>query len=167
MIELLRYGIWILGIMQIADILTWILKKTVTKIKKGDPVWKKVSWGITGILLISVLIIGKSTFAAVWLYYSEEGMTNYEKLEMVMIYLADIKYFRLLYNSYTYLRQKAGKDMTNEEKIGFGLACWAGVVITLAIYTLMKFGIMLALLFVGILLLVIIFAKPITFIIKK
>lgn len=164
---LLGYCIWWLGILQIADILTWLLKKAVRKIKKEDTIWKRVRWGIAIAILALILALRNNMEIYTWLYYGGTGMSNYEKLEMAMVYLADIKFFRLFYSSYISLRHKAEKDMTDEEKIGFGLACAVGVVITLAIYTLMKCGIMFALLFVAALLLACVFATPIKLIIRK
>lgn len=164
---LLGYCIWWLGILQAADFLTWVLKKAVRKIKKEDTVWKKVRWGIAVVILALILALRNNIEIYTWLYHGRTGMTNYEKLEMIIVCLADIKFFRLFYSSYVYLRHKAEKDMTDEEKINFGLACGVDVVITLAIYALMKCGIMFALLFVAALLLVSVFATPIKLIIKR
>lgn len=157
---LLTYGIWWLGILQAADVLTWLLKKAVKKIKKekikeitlkdekaeeektkeDDTVWKITRWGIVAAITMLVLVLKDNMEFCRWLYDSGEGISNYDKLDIVVVFLANIKFWRLFNSGYASLRHKAGKDMTEDEKIEFIAYSVFGIVIVMAIYILIKIG---------------------------
>lgn len=167
MAELFRYCIWLLGILQVADILTWGLKKAIKKRKKEAPFWRKVRWGIAAAMLVLVLALSQNPDVYAWLYFARKEMSNYEKLEMAMIYLANIKFWRLGYAMEVRLKSSQVNELSEEEKFNIGASCVVGGVMVGIIITLVKCGIMFALLFVAAMLLACIFAKPITLIIKK
>ena len=164
----LLYFAFFLGCMQIADSAIWALKKIFKKVKTKDLVWKKIQWGIAATVFLLILWLNSNADFRTWLLYGRELEGVYGKLRLGMMYLAIIKFFKTgAKMEIKDKEKKKGCELTKDEKfVCNSMAVFAGIFVAV-MATLSAGELMLFFILLGVVAFASIFAKPITFIIKK
>lgn len=164
----LLYFAFFLGCMQIADSAIWALKKIFKKVKTKDLVWKKIQWGIAATVFLLILWLNSNADFRTWLLYGRELEGVYGKLRLGMMYLAVIKTNRICLKLELKSREKQkGRELTKDEKFQSYSETVFYCIFMALIVTLSAGGLMLFFILLGVVAFASIFAKPITFIIKK
>lgn len=185
MMELITYTVWFLAIMQIADILTWILRRIESLIKKKYNTqenecefeekkdsktqniqkidkWKIVRWSIIIIALIVILYIWNESILYSWWFDTTKGKTNGEWVFFCLGYFAIPEFLRTFGRLPLILQEANGTPITPEQKSKDQVETFLGSVFAMFLWTLLlSGGVFLAFLFIIVVLIVGIFAKPI------
>lgn len=157
--KILWYCVCALAIIQIADFTTWLLKKTVGKKRKGeakeeekldevketgkagetekvielkkeDPFWKKVKWGIAAAVLVLVLALKQSESVCDWIAAHNLSNGSLGLFEAMIFYLGGLKFLRsVVYDLRLYAWREIGHLPTEKETFGLCAGLTVGGVI--------------------------------------